>query len=72
MSKKYYTLLATNNFGSIVLAEEMPDSMEYSVYGPFDTLDEAKADAIEYFKVDIVLAKSALRAARKFKIKKGN
>lgn len=60
----WYYVASVGHFGGFFFENEIPSQIEQQSWGPFKTLSEAKKDAIDYFKTDIVTAKLAIESIR--------
>lgn len=67
----WYHSSTTASFGEIFYLEDQgnPEGHDRtrSVWGPFDSFTEAKKDAIEYFRTDVLAAQEAIAAIRLLK-----
>jgi hypothetical protein len=56
-----------HDFGIFKYAHSFQSNERWNVFGPFKSLELAKADAIDRYKADINMAKENIRAVRNWK-----
>lgn len=65
--KLWFYMASAHSFDGFFQYESESTNMNIDLKGPFKTLKAAKADAIDYFRTDIIYARLAIKEIRKAK-----